>query len=63
MLQRADAHLELANLSIIGGKKSAGQHHASEARRLAYCDGPPAHTYKIAYDEADYSLNRLATRG
>ena len=59
VLQGADAHLELAKLALARGDKSAARHHATEARRLATCDGPPDYTYKAAYDEAGALLKQL----
>lgn len=52
VLQGADAHLVLAQLAKDRGDKNALRHHATEALRLATCDGPPDYTYKAAYDEA-----------
>jgi tetratricopeptide (TPR) repeat protein len=59
VLQGADAHLELAKLALARGDKSTARHHATEARRLATCDGPPDYTYKAAYDEAGGLLIQL----
>ena len=59
VLQGADAHLELAKLALARGDKSIARHHATEARRLATCDGPPDYTYKAAYDEAGALLKKL----
>jgi hypothetical protein len=33
--------------------------HATEARKLATCDGPPDYTYKADYDEAGALLKQL----
>lgn len=60
VLQGADAHLELAKLALARDDKSAALEHATEARRLATCDGPPDYTYKVAYDEAGALLTQLA---
>ncbi len=40
-------------------QREAALHHATEARRLAACDGPPDYTYKVAYDEAGVLLAQL----
>ena len=58
-LQGADAHLELAKLALARNNKATAREHATEARRLATCDGPPDYTYKVAYDEAGELLDRL----
>jgi tetratricopeptide (TPR) repeat protein len=58
VMQGADAHLELAKLALARKDKKAALHHATEARRLATCDGPPDYTYKVAYDEAVDLLRR-----
>ncbi len=52
VLQGADAHLVLAQLAKDRGDTNALREHATEALRLATCDGPPDYTYKAAYDEA-----------
>jgi tetratricopeptide (TPR) repeat protein len=52
VLQGADAHLVLAQLARDRGDAKALREHATEALRLATCDGPPDYTYKVAYDEA-----------
>jgi tetratricopeptide (TPR) repeat protein len=52
VLQGADAHLVLAQLTKDRGDAKALREHATEALRLATCDGPPDYTYKAAYDEA-----------
>lgn len=59
VLQGADAHLELAKLARARGDKATALEHATEARRLATCDGPPDYTYKAAYDEAGALLDEL----
>jgi len=59
VLQGADAHLELAKLALASGDKAAALEDATEARRLATCDGPPDYTYKVAYDEAGVLLAEL----
>ncbi len=63
VLQGADVHLFLAEIEIeTGDRDRAGAlEHARAARRLATCDGPPDHTYKVAYDEAGALLERLET--
>jgi tetratricopeptide (TPR) repeat protein len=60
VLQGADAHLELAKLALSRNAKSVARHHATEARRLATCDGPPDYTYKAAYDEESALLKKLS---
>jgi hypothetical protein len=52
VLKGADAHLVLAQLAKDRGDATALREHATEALRLATCDGPPDYTYKAAYDEA-----------
>jgi tetratricopeptide (TPR) repeat protein len=52
VLQGADAHLVLAQLAKDRGDTNGLREHATEALRLATCDGPPDYTYKAAYDEA-----------
>ena len=59
VLQGADAHIELAKFALARGDKSTARDHATEARRLATCDGPPDYTYKAAYDEAGALLTQL----
>lgn len=59
VLQGADAHLELAKLAVARGDKALAKEHATEARKLATCDGPPDYTYKAAYDEAGALLKQL----
>jgi tetratricopeptide (TPR) repeat protein len=63
VLPGADAHLLLARLALEGGDRAAALAHASEARRLAVCDGPPAHTYRAASEEAWAILQELAKEG
>ncbi len=60
VMQGADAHLELAKLALARGDKATAKTHATEARQLATCDGPPDYTYKVAYDEAGAMLEELA---
>lgn len=52
VLQGADTHLVLAQLAKDCGDANGIREHATEARRLATCGGPPEYTYKAAYDEA-----------
>jgi tetratricopeptide (TPR) repeat protein len=52
VLQGADAHLVLAQLAKDRGDAKFLRHHATEALRLATCDGPPDYTYRAAFDEA-----------
>ncbi|MCJ7526255.1 MAG: toll/interleukin-1 receptor domain-containing protein [Candidatus Aminicenantes bacterium] len=59
VLQGADAHLELAKLALTRGDKTTALKHATEARHLATCDGPPDYTYKAAYEEAGALLAKL----
>ena len=59
ILQGADAHLELAKLALARSDKITAHQHATEAHRLATCDGPPNYTYKVAYDEAGDLLDQL----
>ena len=61
VLQGADVHLFLAEMALErgDGDKKAALAHAQQARQLATCDGPPDHTYRVAYDEADALLARL----
>ncbi len=59
VLQGADVHLFLAEIEIERGDREKALAHAQEARRLATCDGPPDHTYKVAYDEAGALLAKL----
>ena len=59
VLQGADAHLELAKLALARNDKATAKEHATEARRLATCDGPPDYTYKAAYDETGALLAEL----
>jgi ATP/maltotriose-dependent transcriptional regulator MalT len=57
-LQGADAYLVLAQLARERGDTDAVREHATEAKRLATCDGPPDYTYKVAYDEATALLKQ-----
>ena len=59
VLQGADVHLFLAEIELEAGEKEKALAHAQAARRLAECDGPPDHTYKVAYDEAGALLAKL----
>jgi len=59
VLQGADVHLFLAEIEIERGDEEAALAHAQKARELATCDGPPDHTYKVAYEEAGALLDRL----
>ena len=59
VLQGADVHLFLAEMALAAGNKAAAREHATAARGLAACDGPPDYTYKVAYDEALALLRRL----
>lgn len=59
VLQGADAHLVLAQLARNCGDRDAARHHATEALRLATCDGPPDYTYKASWDEATAMLKTL----
>ncbi|HLF25256.1 MAG TPA: hypothetical protein VJG32_02875 [Anaerolineae bacterium] len=58
-LQGADVHLFLAQMALKAGDKAAALRHATEARRLATCDGSPDYTYKVAYDDAGELLREL----
>jgi len=55
--------LLLAELALDAGDKAAALEHAKEARKLAYCDGPPDYTYKVAYEEAGRMLERMKAEG
>lgn len=59
VLQGADANLILAQLALDVGDRGTARTHATTARKLATCDGPPDHTYKVAYDEAGAMLEEL----
>ncbi len=59
VLQGADVHLFLAVMALDDGDEAAARSYATRARDLAYCDGPPDYTYKVAYDEALALLARL----
>jgi tetratricopeptide (TPR) repeat protein len=52
VLFEADARLVLARLAQQAGNAEEARQQAEAARRLATCDGPPAHTYYAAYVEA-----------
>ncbi|MEZ4616792.1 MAG: hypothetical protein R2867_14990 [Caldilineaceae bacterium] len=58
VLQGADVRLFLAEAALAAGDRVAAREHATIARDLAYCDGPP-YSYKVAYDEAVALLNGL----
>jgi hypothetical protein len=51
--KEADARLVLARLAQQAGNAEAARQQAEAVRRLATCDGPPAHTYYAAYVEAE----------
>jgi len=51
--KEADARLVLARLAQQAGNAAEARQQAEAARRLATCDGPPAHTYYAAYVEAE----------
>ncbi|MEH2060958.1 MAG: tetratricopeptide repeat protein [Nostoc sp.] len=59
VLQGADVHLFLAQLALADDDRQKALFHATEARRLAICDGPPNYTYKVAYEEAGVLLEEL----
>jgi len=74
VLQGADVNLFLAELALNpsplhpspdfgrgdGGEGvRAARKYAEEAKRLAYCDGPPYY-YKVAYEEAERFLASLS---
>lgn len=52
VLKGADGHHVRAQLAKDRGDAETLRHHATEALRLATCDGLPDYTYKAAYDEA-----------
>ena len=58
VLQGADVRLFLAQAAYAAGDFDLAREHATIARDLAYCDGPP-YSYKVAYDEALAWLARL----
>jgi len=58
VLQGADVHLFLAEMALEDGDEEKALEHARKARQLAICDGPPDHTYKVAYDEAGALLEK-----
>lgn len=59
VLQGADVHLFLAQLALANGDREKALFHATQARQLATCDGPPNYTYKVAYEEAGVLLEEL----
>jgi tetratricopeptide (TPR) repeat protein len=59
VLQGADVQLFLAQEALKDNDKAQALQHASKARELATCDGPPDYTYKVAYDEAGALLKKL----
>ena len=50
--------LFLAQAAYAAGDLAMAREHATIARDLAYCDGPP-YSYQVAYDEALAWLARL----
>lgn len=59
VLQGADVNLFLAQYVLEQEKnKVKAKEYAEEAKKLAYCDGPPYY-YKVAYEEAERMLERL----
>lgn len=61
-LQEADVRLFLAGLAVEGGEMTTAREQAEAARHCARCDGPPAYTYKVAYDEATRLVRQLGRR-
>ena len=59
VLKGADVHLFLAQLALADGDREKALFHATQARQLATCDGPPNYTYKVAYEEAGVLLEEL----
>jgi len=59
VLQGADVHLFLAEAALATGDRAAALAHATQARDLARCDGPP-YSYKVAHEEALALLVQLA---
>lgn len=59
VLQGADVRLFLAQVAYAAGDLALAREHATLARDLAYCDGPP-YSYHVAYDEALAWLAQLA---
>lgn len=59
VLQGADVHLLLTRLDADAGQLAQARDHARRALALATCDGPPDHTYKVAYEEARRWLEKL----
>lgn len=49
----------LADAWAAQGDNQQALAHAQAMRRLATCDGPPDHTYKVAYDESGALPARL----
>jgi tetratricopeptide (TPR) repeat protein len=63
VLQGADVHLFLAELTLTLDPSPEGRgearEYAEKAKALAYCDGPP-YCYKVAYEEAERMLEKLS---
>ena len=60
VLQGADVNLFLAQYALEQEKdKAKAKGYAGTALKLAYCDGPPYY-YKVAYEEAERMLKKLA---
>ena len=60
VLQGADVNLFLAQYALEQEKdKVKAKEYAETALKLAYCDGPPYY-YKVAYEEAEKMLEKLA---
>jgi tetratricopeptide (TPR) repeat protein len=55
-LQGADVHLFFSHVAMAAGEEQTALDHARIARMLATCDGPPNHTYWVAYEEANAFL-------
>jgi len=53
----------LAEMALTEGDREKALVHALQARQLAFCDGPPDYTYKVAYEEAGALLERLKDEG
>lgn len=63
VLQGADVNLFLAQYALEQEKdKAKAKEYAEEALKLATCDGPPYY-YKVAYEEAEWMLERLKSEG
>lgn len=58
-LQGADAYLLLAQIDYENGNFDYSREHATKAKGLAECDGPPDSTYRVAYDEALALITKL----